>query len=212
MKNIYCISGLGADERVFAKLKIDNANLIYLPWAPIDKNESLEHYAKKMASQIPEQNPIVMGLSFGGMLTTEIAKFMNVEHAILVSSSKTKHEFPQYNFLVRYIIMHDLIPYKLFRKPNRMAYKQFGITTEEGKQLLKDLLHDANPTLMTRSLQSIINWQNEAVPPKITHIHGTNDLVIPGKAVKADYWIEGGSHMMIYDRAEEISKIISTVL
>ncbi len=48
---IYCISGLGADERVFKYLNL-NHEIIPLAWIKHDKNESLESYASKMASKI----------------------------------------------------------------------------------------------------------------------------------------------------------------
>ncbi len=31
MKNIYCISGLGADERIFMNLRIKDAHLVHIP-------------------------------------------------------------------------------------------------------------------------------------------------------------------------------------
>ena len=85
-KNIYCISGLGADEKAFAKIKVPGYALQHLLWLTPEKDEALEAYAKRMAKQIPDANPILMGLSFGGMLCIEIAKLIPVEKVILISS------------------------------------------------------------------------------------------------------------------------------
>jgi hypothetical protein len=44
------------------------------------------------------------------------------------------------------------------------------------------------------------------------HIHGTDDHTLPIKNVKADYIIEGGSHMMVLTRGEEINQLIIKIL
>ncbi|MGK6351614.1 hypothetical protein [Parapedobacter sp. DT-150] len=48
-------------------------------------------------------------------------------------------------------------------------------------------------------------------PSNTVHIHGTADRILPFRFVKADYVIPGGSHLMVVNRAKEISDIIAGI-
>jgi pimeloyl-ACP methyl ester carboxylesterase len=212
VQKIYCLSGLGADERVFHRLHIDGCELVHISWIPFTQNETLKTYAAKLAAVIRDKEPVVLGMSFGGMLATEIAKILPVKKTFLISSAKTRTELPQYNGLLRMLLSAQLIPASFFQWPNPVIYYLFGAKTREEKKMLKDVLKHTNGKLVTWALKAIMQWNNSKVPGNIVHIHGTNDKILPGKFVKADYWIEDGSHIMIYNRAEEVSNIIEKEL
>lgn len=212
MKNIYCISGLGADERIFKNLNISNAKLVHLPWTSFDKHDELPCYAQKMAAQIPEQHPIILGLSFGGMIATEIAKQQQVNKTFLISTVKGKHEMPKVSHSLQYLIAHDLIPYGLFKKPNKILYNRFGAETEKEKELIAAIMKDTDPAFLSWAFKAMLNWQNTIIPPNIIHIHGTEDNILKPLNIDATYWLRGGTHMMVYNRADEISALISSHL
>ncbi|MFT7615167.1 MAG: hypothetical protein ACI9J3_004157, partial [Parvicellaceae bacterium] len=65
---------------------------------------------------------------------------------------------------------------------------------------------------LRKSIMALLNWRNLEIHPSIVHIHGTNDWTLPHKHVSADHYIEGGSHLMIYDKAEEISTLVNDLL
>src|SRR5512138_536855 len=94
--NIYCISGLGADERAFERLKINGCNLSHLHYITPFSNEDLSYYAKRMSAFVKDPNPVILGLSFGGMIAVEMAKHMEFEKLILISSVKTYNEVPKW--------------------------------------------------------------------------------------------------------------------
>src|SRR5205814_5443257 len=95
MKKIYCISGLGADEKAFAKLHVQGYQLVHLPWLIPVKDETIDEYAERMSRNITDHNPVIMGLSFGGIMGIEIAKkLIAVEKVILISSVKSFKEIP----------------------------------------------------------------------------------------------------------------------
>ena len=66
--NAYFISGLGADKRVFSKLKIDGQiNIIHLDWIEPVKKESLASYTKRLSKKVDTTTPFaIVGVSFGG--------------------------------------------------------------------------------------------------------------------------------------------------
>ena len=94
MKNIYCISGFGADERVFSRLDFGNNRVNFLKWETPEKNESLDKYTQRFLNKIVEPNPVLVGLSFGGMMSVEIAKRIRTEKIFMISSIQTQDEMP----------------------------------------------------------------------------------------------------------------------
>jgi len=70
---------LGADEKAFSHLKIDGFNLVFIPWLMPDKNEPISKYAKRMAISITDKEPVLIGLSFGGIMCIEIARMIPVK-------------------------------------------------------------------------------------------------------------------------------------
>lgn len=212
VKKIYCLSGLGADARVFSKLTVPDYKLVHLQWLPFSKNDTLETYALRMAELIDEADPVIIGVSFGGMLATEIAKRYNTTKTILISSAKTKYELPVYHGILRSIIINCLIPPFLLKIGNPVVYDMFGAKTAEERQMLSEVFKHSDGNIMSHAMKAIVQWENSKVPANLVHIHGTADKIIPFENVKPHYIIDGGSHIMIYNRADEIAEIIANEL
>src|SRR6188474_3274769 len=94
MKEIYLLSGLGADKRVFDFVDFSGFNVNHIDWIEPQDNESLERYASRLLEQIKTPRPSLIGVSFGGMVAVEIAKLMETNKIIIVSSAKTKLDIP----------------------------------------------------------------------------------------------------------------------
>ena len=211
-KRIYCISGLGADHRIFRKLSVSGYEFVPVKWVPFDKHDDLPCYAQKLSAQITDDQPAILGLSFGGMLAVEIAKQRPVQKVILLSSAKTRDELADPGWLLKLIMKAKIIPASFLTIPNRFVLQRFGVTTEEEKELLKDIIHTSDGDFMKWALKALLTWRNYTVPKNVVHIHGTADQIIPAAHVHPDHWIEGGTHFMVYSRAAEISKIIGDTL
>lgn len=212
MNNIYCISGLGADYRLFKNLAIHGYNVVPLPWVPHTKDDTMSTYAMKMAAQIKEENPIILGLSLGGMLTTEIVRQMPVKKAFLISSAKTKNELGYSNDILRWVSKKDLVPSFMFNDPNFLQLHFLGAHTTEEKEFLRQIIRDADPVFVRWAINMLLHWESTTYPQGLIHIHGTDDKVIRSKNVRPTHWLEGGSHIMIYNRAAEVNKIIADCL
>ncbi|GAA4460700.1 hypothetical protein GCM10023093_03810 [Nemorincola caseinilytica] len=211
-KNIYCISGLGADQRLFANLEIEGHTLVPLPWVPYDEDDTMAGYATKMFHTIPEADPIVMGLSFGGMLTVEMCKAHKVRHGILVSSAKTRKELG-YNISVLLAqSAMDILPDSAFNTPFWFELFSLGSHTDEERKLLRQIISDYDPKFVQWCIKALLSWENTEAPANIWHIHGTADRVITPSSVKPDHWVKGGSHIMVYNRAAEVSAWIAEQL
>ena len=116
MKKVYFISGIGADKRVFSFLDLSFCEPVYVDWIEPLKQESLESYALRLRKEIRESHPTVVGISFGGMLATEMAKADANLKAIIISSNKTADEFPSYLRIGKYFPFYKWLPGKFISK------------------------------------------------------------------------------------------------
>jgi pimeloyl-ACP methyl ester carboxylesterase len=212
MKTIYCISGLGADERAFSKLKINGFTLQVIPWLMPEKNESIEHYATRMRVDIAEENPILMGLSFGGMICIEIAKQIPVSKIIIISSIKSLKELPLWMRTVAKLKLNKIVPLKSTRLTQPVQNRMLGVQSEEEKTLVASLRREADLPYTNWAVHQAINWKNDWQHPNIYHIHGDKDNMFPIKNIKADYTIKDAGHFMIMNRAAEVSDCINAAL
>jgi pimeloyl-ACP methyl ester carboxylesterase len=212
LSKIYVFSGLGVDRRVFNNIDFGDLDITHVEWIDPEPEEPLVHYAQRIAANRIIPHSTLIGLSFGGMLSVEIAKLIPVDKIILIASAKTKHELPR-GFLMKLLLrLRKFIPDRKLTSPNAIADWFFGVKTANEKQLLRDILKDTNPTFFKWAIHEIINWENETMPANSIHIHGNKDRIIPIKNVKADYVIEGGGHFMTVNKAKEIGQIIRTVV
>ncbi len=212
MENIYFISGMGADETIFRNIHIPGCRLIYVPWVKHELNDDMVSYAMKMAAQIPEENPILLGLSFGGMLISEMTNHIKVKKAFLVSSSKNESELPALVVMNKWFISLNIVPGFLYTHTNDVMFYYLGAHSEEEKSLIRAMMGRADGAFMGWIAKAMAGWKNQNVNPVITHIHGTADHLISPRNVKPNYWIKDGSHIMLYNKAEEISGIITNEL
>ena len=212
--NLYFISGLGADERMFQKLVIpEKYKIIHIKWPELDFNETLNSYCKKISSKIDSSQEFgLIGLSFGGMVATEITKFLHPKVIIIISSISTKYELPFQYIICRFLRLHQLVPTFSMNKIYPFSYWYFGVIKQKDKNLLKEIIKDTPPIFLKWAINEILNWQNVVRPNNLYHIHGTKDKLFPFKITKADKGIENGGHLMVYTNADLVSNIIRAKL
>lgn len=211
--DVYLISGLGADRTVFRNLTFsEGVNIHYLDWIIPNAKESLRAYALRLAEGIDTSRTFcIIGLSFGGMLATEIASVFKPHRTILISSILSKYGLPWYYRIVSKIRINKLIP---AIKPNgvpRFISSFFGVETKDEGLFFNQLMKRTDPHFSKWAIDSILTWDRIESPPGIVRIHGGKDRVLPIRDAKVDYMIPDGSHFMIFNRAESISEILTEV-
>ena len=211
---IYCIPGLGADRRVFAKLKLpDTYDVQFIEYIPPHKKETLQHYVLRVAKQIDVSTPFqLIGLSFGGIIATELSKIIHPLQTILVSSVSSQDEVPWYYKSGRYFPLHKIVSPEFIKNTNQLTYRFFNVIEEEDKALLKQIIADTDSLFLKWALDKVVTWNHEKRSNNLIHIHGDADRVLPMRYTKPDIIIKNGGHLMIYDKAEELSAIIAACL
>ena len=212
MKNLYVFSGLGADKRVFNYLDFSKYNTTFIDWIIPFESETIEAYAKRLTAQITSEKPILIGLSFGGIIAVEVGKIIETEKIILITSAKNKTEIPVYYRFFGFLKLHKLIPTKLMKKSNFFSFWFFGIKNKENKNLLTEILKDTDENFLKWAIDKIVNWENTLIPKNIKHIHGTSDRILPIKFVKSDVQITDGGHFMTIDKFEELNVVLENVI
>ena len=209
----YFISGLGADKKAFQRIKLPgNYEPVYLDWITPEKNESLTHYARRFSSLIKNDDAfILIGLSFGGMLACEIARLRNPLKTIIISSIGSSNELPWYFKRAASIGLHKYVPIQLL-KAGTILKNVMGFNSKEDREIIISYARSADPNMVRWSLHAIVNWQQPERLPGIVHLHGSKDHLLPLKYTRPDYVVKNGGHLMIFNRADEVNKILDEVL
>ena len=209
---IYCISGLGADRRVFDFLDVD-AELIYIEWSPSFEWETLHDYANKLCEQIDTSEPFaLLGVSFGGMLATEMNNFVKPTKTILMSSLARGSEFPFWIKIGKKLTLHRYLPAYFFAMKSAFLIWFFGIKSKQGINTMRAITADTDKTFNKLSLDKILTWQNESIPNNLVRIHGTSDKLLPAPKGLVDYHVEGAGHFAVVENANEVSGYINEIL
>ena len=212
MKSIYIFSGLGTDERAFKYLDFSNFDTTFIRWTqPID-NEPIEHYAKRLTEQITTTRPILIGLSFGGIIATEVAKLIDTEKIILIASAKTRKEIPFYYRFAGRLKLHKLLPINLLKRPNIFSYWFFGTLNKEDKKLLAEIFHDTDTKFLKWAISEIVGWTNQTLHQNLKHIHGTSDRILPIRFINCDLKVIGGGHFMTVNKSDELNTKLKSLL
>jgi pimeloyl-ACP methyl ester carboxylesterase len=209
----YFISGLGADRRAFYKIKLPRGyQPIYLDWITPLTNETLPEYAKRFSHAIEQDEEfILIGLSFGGMLASELAKIVSPQKLIIISSLSSYKELPWYFKLAGKLGIHRIISPSLYKQATIMN-RFMGAGNKEMKSIVYSYVNNIDPAFIRWSLNVIVHWSHTERLSEIVHIHGSSDHLLPYRYVQADYLVKGGGHLMVMNRAEEVNSILREVL
>lgn len=209
---IYCISGLGADEKIFAHLDFGNAEVHFIQWKIPNVKETISEYALRMASEIKHPNPVLVGVSFGGIIAEEISYQIPVKKIILISSVKERAEIPAFMRIAGNAKLDKLIPLRSYKWLRSYQNYRLGVTTPEEQRLADTYRKKFSQPYLNWSINKILNWKNRETATPIIQIHGNKDRIFPISKIKPDYLINGGTHMMVMNKADEINRILKKEL
>jgi pimeloyl-ACP methyl ester carboxylesterase len=211
---IYLFPGQGSDGRLFKHLELPAGyDTVHISYPVPDKHETLAAYAMRFIEEIDLSTPyILMGVSLGGMICTELSDTLSPLRTILISSAKSTHELPGRYTFQQHFRLNRIIPKRMTKGGARLLQGIVEPDRKHDKKTFKEMLKAKDPLYLKRTVDMIINWERTTFPDKIVHIHGDKDHTIPIKNVRYDYLIEDGSHMMMLTRAGEINQIIFHIL
>ena len=207
---VFAIPGLGTDLRIFSRFQ--QLKFTGLEWIEPNESESLHGYARRMAQGIHHPEPIVIGVSFGGVLAQEIATFLPLKKLILISSIQTYEELPLHFQFMRKVPLYQLSKGSWRIKTLPIWGRLFGIHDKEEQALLMDMFARQSDSYRMWAIRQLLTWQPQPFNSPIVHIHGTHDRVFPIQRIGSCIPIEGGDHFMVYRKAQEVERVIKKYL
>lgn len=201
MKHIYFMPGMAASSLIFEHIKLPESDfkIHYLEWIIPEAEESLTSYVARLLEHVTHQKPVLLGVSFGGVIVQEMAKQIEVEKVILVSTVKSNKEFPRRMRFSKTTGFHKILPTSLVQSFDVLSKYSFGIAPKK-IELYKKYLSVNSSVYLDWALDTIVNWDQEDPVPDTIHIHGNEDPVFPIKYIKECIIVEGGTHVMIVNR------------
>ncbi|MBC7439350.1 MAG: alpha/beta hydrolase [Flavobacterium sp.] len=212
---VYFMPGLAASSLIFERILLpDSFEKILLEWEIPLGNESLKDYAKRISLKIDKKNPVLVGVSFGGILVQEISKYIDVRKVIIISSVKSNLEFPLRMKIAKTTKAYKLIPTKLILNIENLAKFSFGDKVNQKLRLYEKFLSVRDKNYLDWAIEQVVLWDRVIVDSKVIHIHGDMDDVFPIKYIKDCIVVKGGTHIMILNKFkwlnENLPKLILT--
>lgn len=209
--HLYFMPGLAASSKIFEYLSLPEKvfELHFLEWLiPNSIDESIETYAQRMCTNIQHKNPILIGVSFGGILVQEMSKIIPCKKVIIISSVKSNKELPKRLKLALITKVYKLFPSKIIANIEKYEHYFFNDYLKKRAELYKIYLSVRDPNYLQWAIYNVLHWQQNKELANIIHIHGKKDEVFPIKHIKNSIEIENGTHVMILNKAKKISKLL----
>lgn len=211
---LYLLSGLGADARLFAYLQLHHPSPRVIEWIRPTRQDTMATYAQRLLDQITphELPPVLVGLSFGGMVAQEIAKLIPVQRVLLISSLASTHDLPGYYRALGSLGLQNWLPFGWFKGWVGPAAWFMGAHTPAEKQLLKSILRDTDVYFLRWALNQILRWRHPEPLPHTVMLHGSADKVLPLRPRPQTQVLPGGEHLMVLHQAPAVSAFINQYL
>ncbi len=195
--------GLASGPSIFENIKLpeEQFEMYFLEWFLPIENESIESYALRMTQKITHNNPVLIGVSFGGVLVQEMAKIIKTDKVIIISSVKTNKEFPSRFKIARNTKAYKLIPTQLLADIEKLVKYAFGDNIVAKRlKLYEKYLSVRDKHYLDWAIETILCWNQKEINEAVIHIHGDADEVFPIKHIRKCIVVKGGTHIMILNK------------
>jgi pimeloyl-ACP methyl ester carboxylesterase len=208
------LSGAGADERMFEKLKPYLPEMVVPKWLPVRRGESLRNYAHRLADEIGRgRECFIGGASLGGFLAIEMLPYLNARACFLIGAVRSPAEMP---FLIRLLrpahALCRIIPFQLFLWLAGFLAATFGpILPRRLREFLR-LGGSLDEDFFRWSLEAVLLWGVDGPPPPsstpVFQIQGQKDRVLPAKLTHPNEIIPRGGHVIALSHPKQVADFI----
>lgn len=200
---IYFMPGLAASSAIFENIffEPDIYEFYYLEWKNPLKKETLKDYVIRLLDDVKHENPILIGVSFGGIVIQEMAKYITTRQLIVISSVVHESEFPSRMKWVRNLKLYYLFPTFLFSNFDYLKYFMLGKSLKKRLEMYKKFLYRNDKKYLDWAIETILNWKAHNMPlqTNLVRIHGERDEVFPFKNINLNqcFIVPKATHAMI---------------
>ncbi len=206
--------GMAANASIFKNIELpdEKFEVHRLEWFVPDAGMGILDYAREMCTRIKHPNPVLIGVSFGGMLVQEMARIIQVRKLIIISSVKSNRELPKRLIFARYTKIHKLLPTGLVNNVELLAKYAFGETVTKRLELYEQYLSIRDKYYLDWSIDQIVHWQQKEHLSELVHIHGEKDAVFPIQNIADCIRVPQGTHTMIIHRYKWFNQHLPTII
>jgi pimeloyl-ACP methyl ester carboxylesterase len=210
---VYFTSGIGADYRLFTHLRLpEGFEAAYIHWIPPIDNESLAQYAARLSEQVDTSQPFILaGLSLGGIMSVEMAKRLQPQCTIIISSVPVSAHLPRFYRMAGQLGLGKWVPASLLKAATTVKHSLM-MRPAANRQLMMDVIRSGDDRFIRWALNAVLEWDNADIPQPFFHLHGTRDEVFPIGLTKPTHIIRKGGHMFLLDRADTVNRILRDLL
>lgn len=212
---IYLVPGMATDKKIFERVRLPKEafEVQVLEWLPPKEKEPLKHYVKRMSLNIRHEDPILVGVSFGGVIVQEMSEIIQTEKTIIVSSVKSRQELPTYMKFGASTKLYKLLTASGILSISDLGRLGWSDRSRKNLRQMQAYLSVRDKEYLSWAIKNMVEWEREKEDPEVYHIHGDKDEIFPIKHINKCRKIENGTHAMILDKTpsvtEEILKIIN---
>jgi pimeloyl-ACP methyl ester carboxylesterase len=212
--SVYFMPGLAASSLIFERIDLPQElfEVHFLDWELPVGEESLAEYAKRMSEKITAPNPVLIGVSFGGILVQEMAAFLNPQKVIIISSVKSNLEFPRRMKIAKTTKAYKLIPTSIFSNIEKLSTFSFGKSIAQRLKLYERYLSVRDVQYLDWAIERIVLWDRILVDKTVVHIHGDADEVFPMEYISECIVVKGGTHVMILSKYKWLNENLPAII
>ena len=212
---LYCLPGLGADHRIYDRCDFGSASITWLDWPEMPAGSTLADYARFLAPQVDRsQAHALIGTSMGGMVAQELALITKPVRTVIISSWKCPDERPwlltllgrlRAAYLVNRFFMRPSVP------PVSMMRWKLGLESEAAQRHVQLMMDRWSPAQLRVMIHACLTWEGVDAHNAF-HLHGNRDALMPVKRIRDAQVIAGGTHLMVYTNAPELSAVVRSII
>jgi pimeloyl-ACP methyl ester carboxylesterase len=208
-------SGLGIDHGLYApQHDVEGVRIELVPWLEVDEGETLQSYARRLASTINPDGALYLGgVSFGAMLALEAATVLRPRAVFNIAGA---HRGSAVSPLVK---ITCLLARRMSDSMVRTAMAGAGLLIRmtgrpdrAEREFLLGLADRAIPWLTRWGCGAMLTWRApEDLCCPVHHIHGSRDHLIPLQNVRqhVDVIVPGGGHVINVTHAAIVNRFIA---
>ncbi|MGY5849717.1 alpha/beta fold hydrolase [Salegentibacter sp. F14] len=212
--HVYFMPGLAANSSIFEFIELpeDQFQMHFLEWIIPKEDEELSGYAKRLLKYIKHENPVLIGVSFGGVIIQEMSKFIEVKRLIIISSVKCRDELPRRMRIAAETGLFRLLPVSLLDYVDYFEKIAVGEFIKKRAKLYRKYLSVRNHRYLNWAIKNMVLWDCEEPRKDIIHIHGDKDEVFPAKYINGFINVKGGTHVMVVNRYRWFNKHLPEII